>query len=367
VSGVTRDEVIRVLDTVTDPELHRSIVALGMVGGVEVDGGRVRVEIKLTVAGCPLKAEIQRRVSEAVSALPGVETVHVTLDTMSDDERRGLREDIIGTPDKATPFGPGSRTQVICVASGKGGVGKSSITANLAVSLASAGFCVGLLDADVYGYSIPRMMGVSRAPIMVEDLILPVESHGVRIMSIGFMTQDDNPVIWRGPMLHKALTSFVTDVFWDEPDVLLVDLPPGTGDVSLSVSQLLPGASLVIVTTPQMTAQRVARRAAAMAARVEIPVAGVIENMSFFVAPDTGARYEVFSGGGGPALAAELGAPLLARVPLESAVARAGDEGLPVVAARPDSAAAQALAEAATALTAHLSLRPGHPAGAAPR
>jgi ATP-binding protein involved in chromosome partitioning len=189
------------------------------------------------------------------------------------------------------------------VASGKGGVGKSSITCNLAVALAARGHTVGLLDADVYGYSIPRMMGATQQPVMLDDLIIPVESHGVRMMSIGFMTADDNPVIWRGPMLHKALTSFVTEVFWDEPDVLLVDLPPGTGDVSLSLAQLLPTASVLVVTTPQLTAQRVARRAAAMADRVELPVIGVVENMSWFVAPDTGVRYEVFSGGGGAALA----------------------------------------------------------------
>jgi len=259
VSGLTHDAVLTALEAVEDPELRRSIVALGMVGHIQVDGGRVAVAIKLTVAGCPLKAGI---------------------------------------------------------ASGKGGVGKSSITANLAVALAGAGHSVALLDADVYGYSIPRMMGVQRPAVMMDELIIPVESHGVRIMSIGFLTEEDSPVIWRGPMLHKALTAFVTDTFWDDPDYLLVDLPPGTGDVSLSIAQLLPTATLVIVTTPQMAAQRVARRAAAMAQRVDLPVAGVIENMSWFVAPDTGNRYEVFSGGGGPALAAELGVPLLGQIPL---------------------------------------------------
>ncbi len=345
---ITRDEVIAALDRVLDPELHRSIVALGMVGSVAVDGSRVAITIKLTVAGCPLKAEIQRRVSEAVAVLPGVEGVQVGLDTMTDEERAGVRDNIIGGPRKDSPFGPDSRTKVILVASGKGGVGKSSVTCNLAVAMAEAGYSVGLLDADVYGYSVPRMMGADRQPVMMDDLIIPVESHGVRLMSIGFMTADDNPVIWRGPMLHKALTSFVTEVFWDDPDVLLVDLPPGTGDVSLSLAGLLPSAHVVVVTTPQLTAQRVARRAAAMADRVELPVVGVIENMSWFIAPDTGARYEVFAGGGGAALAADIGVPLLGQVPLESDVARAGDEGLPVVAARPDSAAAKELRVIAT-------------------
>ncbi len=261
---ITRDEVIAALDRVLDPELHRSIVALGMVGTVEVDGSRVAITIKLTVAGCPLKAEIQRRVSEAVAVLPGVEGVQVGLDTMTDAERAGVRDSIIGGPRKDSPFGADSRTTVILVASGKGGVGKSSVTCNLAVAMAEAGYSVGLLDADVYGYSVPRMMGADRQPVMMDDLIIPVESHGVRLMSIGFMTADDNPVIWRGPMLHKALTSFVTEVFWDDPDVLLVDLPPGTGDVSLSLAGLLPAAHVVVVTTPQLTAQRVARRAAAL-------------------------------------------------------------------------------------------------------
>jgi ATP-binding protein involved in chromosome partitioning len=349
---LSADTVRRALEDVHDPELRRSIVALGMVGEVAVDGGRVSVQIRLTVAGCPLKAEIQRRVTDAVVALPGVEGVHVTLGAMTDDERRALRHGIGGGPERPSPFTAGSPTRVIGIASGKGGVGKSSITANLAVALAMRGHSVGLLDADVYGYSIPRMMGVHRPAVMVDDLMIPVESHGVRLMSIGFLTEEDSPVIWRGPMLHKALTSFVTDVFWDEPDYLLVDLPPGTGDVSLSIAQLLPTASMVVVTTPQVTAQRVARRAAGMAERVGLPVIGVVENMSWFVAPDTGARYEVFSGGGGASLAAELRVPLLGQIPLESSVARAGDEGLPAVAARPDSPAARALVRTAEAITA---------------
>ena len=345
---------MELLRAVHDPELHRSIVDLGMVGDVEVSGGRVTVPIRLTIAGCPLKAEIQRRVTDAVGGLAGVEIVQVTMDTMADEERRALRAGLTDGSDRPSPFEPGSRTTVIGIASGKGGVGKSSITANLAFALAAGGSTVGLLDADVYGYSIPRMMGVTRPAVAVDDLMMPIESHGVRMMSIGFLTEEDSPVIWRGPMLHKALTSFVTEVWWDDPDYLLVDLPPGTGDVALSLAQLLPTASFVIVTTPQLAAQRVARRAAAMAARVNLPVVGVIENMSYFVAPDTGARYEVFSGGGGQLLASELGVPLLGRIPLEPAVAEAGDAGLPVVGAHPDSPAARALLATARALSAAL-------------
>jgi ATP-binding protein involved in chromosome partitioning len=367
VSALTHDAALAALREVQDPELHRSIVDLGMVGDVAVEAGRVRVAIRLTVAGCPLKAEIQRRVTHALSGLDGVEGVQVTMDAMTDDERRAMRAGLGGGAGRPSPFQEGSRTTVIGIASGKGGVGKSSITANLAVALVRRGATVGLLDADVYGYSIPRMMGVMRPAVTVEDLMMPVESHGVRLMSIGFLTQEDSPVIWRGPMLHKALTSFVTEVWWDEPDYLLVDLPPGTGDVAISIAQLLPTASLVIVTTPQLAAQRVARRAAAMAARVNLPVAGVIENMSWFVAPDTGARYEVFSGGGGSALAHELGVPLLGQVPLEASVAQAGDGGLPVIEARPDCAAAQALLAAADAIVTAVPRPEPASSGAGPR
>ena len=348
-SGPSRDAVMAALERVEDPELRRSIVALNMVRDVTLDGAAVTVDVALTVDGCPLKDEIHRRVTDAVDAVPGVEAVTVILEAMSDEERHRLRHGLAGSQ-RTSPFAEGARTRVVGVASGKGGVGKSSVTANLAIAIAAEGFSVGVMDADVYGYSIPRMFGVHRPTVMMDDLIIPVEAHGVRLMSMGFLAHDDSPVIWRGPMLHKALTSFVSDVFWDDPDYLLIDLPPGTGDVSLTISQLIPDAALVIVTTPQLTAQKVARRAAAMARRVGMPVVGVIENMSWFVAPDTGARYEVFSGGGGELLAGELGVPLMARVPLEADVARAGDDGLPVVAARPDAPAARELVRAARAV-----------------
>ncbi len=345
-----KDALMAVLDTVHDPELRRSIVRLNMVRDVAIDGGHVTIAVKLTTAGCPLKDEIQRRVTTAVEPMDGVTGVTVRLEAMTDEERAALRHGIGGGPGHVSPFKEGARTKVIGVGSGKGGVGKSSVTANLAVALAERGHTVGVLDADVYGYSIPRMMGIHRSAVMVEDLMLPVEAHGVRLISMGFLAKDDSPVIWRGPLLHKALTSFVTDVFWDDPDFLLIDLPPGTGDVALTMSQLIPTAHMVIVTTPQLTAQKVASRSAAMARRVGLPVVGVIENMSYFVAPDTGVRYDIFAGGGGVALARDLGVPLLGRVPLESDVARAGDDGLPVVAARPDSVAALEFASCAGAI-----------------
>lgn len=351
-----REEILTALAAVDDPELRRSIVDLGMVGDIDIaEDGRVSVGIKLTVEGCPLRAEIQKRVSTAVIAVPGVTGAAVRLDTMTDAERAEMRGGLSAGLDVSSPFTEtGSATRVIAVASGKGGVGKSSVTANLALALADQGHSVGVMDADVYGYSIPRILGVERAAVTVEDLMIPIEAFGVRVFSIGFLTEEDSPVIWRGPMLHKALTSFVTEVFWDEPDYLLVDLPPGTGDVALSIAQLLPKAAMIVVTTPQLAAQRVARRAAAMADRVDLPVVGVIENMSWFIAPDTGARYEVFSGGGGQALAHELDVPLLAQVPLEPAVAMGGDSGLPIVHGAPDSAAATAMRAAAEGLRAAL-------------
>ena len=327
----TRDAALAALREVHDPELHRSIVDLGMVGDVEVGDGRVVVAIRLTVAGCPLKAEIQRRVTEALAPLPGIETVHVTMDVMSDEERRGLRAGL-GPAGRPSPFQEGSATTVIGIASGKGGVGKSSVTANLALALAARGATVGVLDADVYGYSIPRMMGVNRPAVAVEDLMLPVESHGVRLMSIGFLTEEDSPVIWRGPdapqgphqLRHRGLVGRAR---------LPAGGPPAGDRRRLDLDRPAPAHGVAGDRhDPQLAAQRVARRAAAMAARVNLPVAGVIENMSWFVAPDTGARYEVFSGGGGEILAAELGVPLLAQVPLEPAVARSGDAGLPLVA-----------------------------------
>ena len=357
----TEDQIIDALRPVEDPELHRSIVDLGMVRQVRLDGTRVGVEVALTVPGCPLRNEIQRRVGEAVHALDDVDDVEVTFDVMSDEERARVRELMVGDPSstagsqaahghaegRAIPFAdPGSKTRVLLIASGKGGVGKSSVTTNLAVSLAKRGKKTAVVDADVWGFSIPRMLGIDRPPVVIDSMLIPPDAHGVSCISMGFFAQEDQAVIWRGPMLHKALEQFLTDVFWDDPDFLVVDLPPGTGDISISLSQFLPRAEVYIVTTPQPAAQKVAQRAAFMAEKVNLEVKGVIENMSWFTGDD-GARYEIFGAGGGDELAQRLDVPLLGKVPLVPALREGGDTGRPIVVAEPQSEAAAAFDEVA--------------------
>jgi ATP-binding protein involved in chromosome partitioning len=355
---VTEAHVLDALRPVEDPELHRSIVDLDMVRRIAVDGSRVDVTVALTVAGCPLRNEITRRVDSAVSALDGVEAVDLDFTVMTDDERAALRTRLHGDPaatagthqahghaeGRAIPFAdPGSKTRVLLVASGKGGVGKSSVTANLSVALAARGHAVAVVDADVWGFSIPRMLGVQHAPVVIDQMLVPPESHGVRCISMGFFAQEDQPVIWRGPMLHKALEQFLTDVFWDEPDFLVVDLPPGTGDISISLAQFLPRAEVLVVTTPQPAAQRVAQRAAFMAQKVNLEVKGVIENMSWFTGDD-GKRYELFGAGGGEELAARLSVPLIGRVPLVPELRAGADAGWPIVASDPDGEAGRVFA-----------------------
>ena len=352
----TTDQVIDALRPVEDPELHRSIVDLGMLRDVRVaDDGQVAVLIALTVAGCPLRQEIQQRVTNAVTALPGVAGVALDFTVMTDDERAELRQRLHGDPSatagqgqahghaegRAIPFAqPGSKTRPLLIASGKGGVGKSSVTTNLAVALAAKGYRVGVVDADIYGYSIPRMLGADRDPVVIDQMLLPPEAYGVRCISIGYFVPEGQAVIWRGPMLHKALEQFLTDVFWDEPDFLLVDMPPGTGDIAISLSQYLPRGEVYVVTTPQAAAQKVARLSAAMAAKVNLPVKGVIENMSWFTGADA-KRYEIFGAGGGAELAEELGVPLLGQLPLVPALREGGDDGRPIAAVDPDSEAGQ--------------------------
>jgi len=358
---VTQAQVIDALRPVHDPELHRSIVDLGMVKNVGINGDDVQVLVALTVPGCPLRAEIDRRVTEAVQALEGVRTVGLDFTVMSEDELRALRERLHGDPastagtqaahghaqGRAIPFAdPSSRTRVLLIASGKGGVGKSSVTTNLAVALAQRGRSVAVVDADVWGFSIPKMLGVDRAPVVIDEMLLPPEAHGVRCISIGFFADEDQPVIWRGPMLHKALEQFLTDVYWDDPEFLLVDLPPGTGDVSISLAQMLPRAEMYVVTTPQQAAQRVAQRAGFMAHKVNLEVKGVIENMAWFTGDD-GKRYELFGRGGGAHLAELLEVPLIGQVPLVPAMREGGDVGAPIVAVAPDSEAALVFADIA--------------------
>ena len=341
---VTEADVVDALRPVQDPELRRSIVDLEMVRTIRVTGSHVDVQIALTVPGCPVKAEISGSVSAAVATLGGIDTVGVDFTVMTDEERETLRLGLHGDPaasagtnpahghaeGRAIPFAEAnSSTRVLLIASGKGGVGKSSVTTNLAVALSARGRDVALVDADVWGFSIPRMLGVSRPPTVIDDMLIPPEAHGVRCISMGFFADEDQPVIWRGPMLHKALEQFLTDVYWDEPDYLLVDLPPGTGDISISLAGFLPTAEMYVVTTPQPVAQRVAQRAAFMAEKVHLKVHGVIENMSWFTGDD-GTTYELFGAGGGSELAELLEVPLIGQIPFVPSLREGADTGLPV-------------------------------------
>ena len=357
-STPTTDQIIEALRPVEDPELHRSIVDLGMVRDVEMKGGVVSLTVVLTIAGCPLRNEIQNRVGTALRALDGVKDIALNFGVMTDEERAKVREMLHGNPGatagsqpaqghasgREISFAqPGSKTRPILVSSGKGGVGKSSVTTNLAVALAAQGYKVGIVDADIYGYSIPRMLGTDRDPVVIDNMLLPPEQWGVRCISIGYFVPGGQAVVWRGPMLHKALEQFLTDVFWDEPDFLLIDMPPGTGDIALSLSQYLPRAEVLVVTTPQEAAQKVAKLSAAMATKVNLPVRGIIENMSWFTGDD-GVRYELFGSGGGQSLADELNVPLLAQIPLMSALREGGDDGRPIAAVAPDSEIGQIFA-----------------------
>ena len=359
--ATTEADVIEALRPVEDPELHRSIVDLGMVKQVDISGGDVTVVIALTIAGCPLRAEINNRVAGAVAELDGVDNVTPEFTVMTDEERAKVRELVHGNPGatagsqpahghaegRAIPFNDASsRTRVLLIASGKGGVGKSSVTTNLAVALAARDKSVAIVDADVWGFSIPRMLGITRPPTVIDEMLIPPESHGVRCISMGFFAEEDQAVIWRGPMLHKALEQFLTDVYWDNPDYLVIDLPPGTGDISISISQFLPTSEVFIVTTPQPVAQKVAQRAATMAEKVNLQVSGVIENMSWFTGDD-GKKYEIFGAGGGDDLAQKLDVPLLGQVPLVPEMREGADRGNPIVASDPTSEAGAVFAHIA--------------------
>ena len=329
------------LERVIDPELRRPITDLDMVRGVEIDGGAVAVTIALTVVGCPLRSSFQDQVREHVGSLPGVTSTEVRFDVMTPDERAALTTKLRGGDEQRGIQLPAT-TRVIAVASGKGGVGKSSLTVNIAAALAASGHEVGVLDADIYGHSVPYMLGVNQRPVAVDRMIVPPIGHGMKLMSIGFFLDENEPVMWRGPMLHRALEQFLQDVHWGEVDVLLVDMPPGTGDVSISLGQLLPRAEAVVVTTPQPLAQEVAARAAAMAQKTGMRLVGVVENMSS----------DVFGFGGGDRLAEQLRVPLLGRVPLDARVRASADEGMPIVLADPGSKPAVEIRRIADAIDA---------------
>jgi ATP-binding protein involved in chromosome partitioning len=365
-------QIERIVGQVLDPELDLALGEAGMVRSVRTRRHRVAVELALPVSAWPNTDALEARVRQAAGSVPGVEEVTVELTVMTDPERAGLRHRLRGETPGDSPAGhdhaghdhgggghgdgptasflePGSTTRVIGVSSGKGGVGKSSVTVNLAVALAQAGHRVAVLDADVYGFSVPKMLGTDHDPVIIGDLVVPSLMHGVRCLSMGFFVEDEQPVIWRGPMLHKALEQFVGDAYWGHPDFLLVDMPPGTGDVTLSMATVMPRTEVVVVTTPQPAAQRVAQRSAFAARKLKLSVRGVIENMSWFTGDD-GKRYELFGSGGGRALADDLGVPLLGQVPLVPALRQGSDDGRPVVVAEPDSEAARCFSDLATRL-----------------
>jgi ATP-binding protein involved in chromosome partitioning len=337
----SQEQILEALSNVIDPELRRPVTELGMVRDIEIDGPDVRLTIVLTVAGCPLRSSFEDQVSEHVGGLQGVASVTLSFDVMTPEERSTLTTKLRGgVEERASQLSPATR--VIAVASGKGGVGKSTLTVNLAAALASLGREVGVLDADIYGHSIPHMLGIRQKPILVDKLMIPPVAHDLKLMSIGFFLDDNAPVMWRGPMLHRALEQFLQDVHWGELDVLVVDMPPGTGDVSISLGQLLPRAEVLVVTTPQVLAQEVASRAATMAVKTGMRLLGVVENMSS----------EVFGSGGGDRLADELGVPLLGRVPLDVELRESSDAGVPLVVSAPDSEPAQAILAVAKTLDA---------------
>ena len=362
------EQVLQALQPVQDPELHRSIVDLGMVRNISIDDMAVEVEIALTIAGCPMRTTIEQSVTEAISGLDDRLQTRISFGVMTDEERARVTEVVHGRPSETAgsqpahghaegrliPFAqPESRTRVLLIASGKGGVGKSSVTTNLAIALAREGKQVGVVDADVWGFSIPRMLGIDRPPTIIDELLIPPEQHGVKAISMGFFAKEDQPVIWRGPMLHKALEQFLTDVYWDDPDYLLIDLPPGTGDIALSLAQFLPRSELYVVTTPQPAAQKVAQRAAFMAENVNLAVKGVIENMSWFTGDDD-KRYYIFGHGGGEDLAKQLEVPLLGQLPLIQELREGSDSGKPLVATNPDSEAGKIFAEIAETIDVEL-------------
>jgi ATP-binding protein involved in chromosome partitioning len=358
------DQLASVVGAVIDPELRADLLRMGMLRAASAAGAAAQVVVALPSEDWPVRRELEQLIVEASRQVNGVDSVAVEFTIMDEAEQATLRAQLIGDPaatagsqqshchaeGRAVPFAePGNRTRVLLIASGKGGVGKSSVTTNLAIALAKRGSRAAIIDADVWGFSIPRMLGVDRPPAVIDQMVVPVEANGVRCISMGFFAREDQPVIWRGPMLHKALEQFLTDVYWDNPDYLLVDLPPGTGDISLSLAQFLPKSELIVVTTPQPAAQKVAQRAAYMAEKVNLQVRAVIENMSWFTGDD-GKKYEIFGSGGGTELASELDVPLLGQIPIVSALREGGDNGRPITVVDPESEASKVFFEMARLL-----------------
>ena len=345
----SRDEIYTALSQVIDPELRKPVTELDMVRDVRVEGGHVAVTIALTVAGCPLRSSFQEQVHEHVMPLPGVESVSLEFDVLSPEEKAALTQKLRGgIAERTKGISLDRSTRVVAIASGKGGVGKSSLAANLAAAFSARGDRTGILDADVYGHSIPHLLGIQQRPIVVDQMIVPPVRDGLKLMSIGFFLDGNSPVMWRGPMLHRALEQFLSDVHWGELDILLVDMPPGTGDVAISLGQLLPRAEAIVVTTPQPLAQEVAVRAALMAQKTNMRLIGVVENMSYLV----GDGMQLFGAGGGEALAEEIGAPLLGKVPLDPRLRECGDLGEPLVWAEPDGETTRTIADVAEAIAA---------------
>ncbi|MCX6392222.1 MAG: Mrp/NBP35 family ATP-binding protein [Actinobacteria bacterium] len=343
--ALNEDQIREALTRVIDPELKQDLVTLDMIKSIAIDGGDVTVGVTLTIPGCPLKATINDDVTREVGSVPGVERVAIEFGSMSEDQRAALATKLRGgrPPKAAGELSVSPKTRVIAVASGKGGVGKSSLTVNLAIAFQQMGLEVGVIDADIYGFSIPGMLGIHQRPVTVDKMIVPPVAHGLKTISIGYFMEEGGAVLWRGPMLHKAMQQFLSDVHWGELDVLLIDMPPGTGDVAISLGGLVPNAEAVVITTPQAAAQRVAERAAAVSERVNMRVVGVIENMSYRVCPCCGERDDLFGSGGGASLAGHLDVPLLAEIPLEPALREGGDIGVPFTISAPDSPAAVAI------------------------
>jgi ATP-binding protein involved in chromosome partitioning len=348
---VTHDDIRRALSSVQDPELHKSIVELGMVRDIVLEDARIGATIVLTTAGCPLRNQIRAEAEQALAGIAQGRAVEIKLDAMSCDERDALADRLNERHELVhSLFGPGSRTRTIAVASGKGGVGKSTVTANLAVALAAQGYAVALIDADVYGPTMPLMMGLPAVPPeMHEGKLIPPEAHGVKVVSMGFFLPDNEPVIWRGPMLGRAIEQFLGDVLWGSPDFLLLDLPPGTGDIALTIAQMIPGAGMIIVTTPQEAAARTAVKAAKMARMTKQDVLGVVENMAYYICPDCGSRHHIFGRGGAFEIARLMDTRLLGRIPLDEATREGGDRGSPA-ALDPSTPVGAAFADLARAI-----------------